>query len=136
MLADPGKEWLLDARGDLALATVNKTRAMRYAHLCFHAQQAAEKSLKAVYLALDLSPPKTHDLAYLMDNLPDNVVSAPSMLMLPVLTKYAVQCRYPGQEIPVNRPDWLTAVELAKETYRWAKRIVNASATLKSANQH
>ena len=65
MRGEACKEWLGDARGDLALATINKTRSMRYAHLCFHAQQAAEKSLKAVYLALDLSLPKTHDLAYL-----------------------------------------------------------------------
>ena len=38
----PG-EWLRDARGDLALANVPKTPAIRYAHLCFHAQQAGVK---------------------------------------------------------------------------------------------
>ena len=128
------KEWLGDARGDLALASIKKSRPMRYAHLCFHAQQAAEKSLKAVYLALDLNLPKTHDLAYLMDNLPEKIVFPPSMLMLPVLTKYAVQCRYPGQDIPVTRQDWLAAVELAKATYRWANRFVTASNTLETTD--
>lgn len=124
MRANPGTEWLLDAQGDLALANVKKTRPMRYAHICFHAQQAAEKSLKAVYLVIGMDIPKTHDLAYLMDMLPDRVVLPPSILMLPVLTKYAVQCRYPGQEMVVTRRDWLAAVELATETHRWAKTVI------------
>ncbi len=124
MRANPAAEWLLDAQGDLALATVKKTRPMRYAHLCFHAQQAAKKSLKAVCLVVGMDIPRTHDLAFLMDELPDRLVPPPSILMLPVLNKYAVQCRYPGQEIVVTRRDWLTAVELASETHRWAKAMV------------
>ncbi len=124
MRANPETEWLLDAQGDIALATVKKTRTMRYAHLCFHAQQAAEKSLKAVYLVVGMDIPRTHDLAFLMDKLPVRLVPPPSILMLPLLNKYAVQCRYPGQEIVVTRRDWLAAVELAKETHRWAKSTV------------
>jgi len=124
MHADVAGEWLRDAEGDLALATVTKTRAIRYSHLCFHAQQAAEKSIKAVYLVLEKEVPRTHDLAYLMDNLPDSVVIPPTILLLPVLSKYAVQYRYPGQSIPVSRRDWSKAVELAKDAYHWARAIV------------
>ena len=124
MLADVAREWLRDAEGDLALATVTKTRAIRYSHLCFHAQQAAEKSLKSVYLALGNDVPRTHDLAYLMDNLPDCVVIPPTILLLPVLSKYAVQYRYPGQSIPITRRDWSKAVELSTNAYNWAQAIV------------
>ncbi len=125
MHADPAQVWLRDAQGDLALARVKKTRAIRYAHLCFHAQQAAEKSLKAVYLALDTDLPRTHDLAFLIDNLPKRLPMSPTFLVLPTLTKYAVQFRYPGQDIPVTRRDWLTAVDLATEIYHWAQAQVD-----------
>jgi len=35
--------------------------------LCFNAQQAAEKALKAVCLAQGMDIPKTHSLIHLMD---------------------------------------------------------------------
>ncbi len=124
MHAEIVAEWLRDAEGDLALATVSKTRAIRYSHLCFHAQQAAEKAIKAVHIAMGQSAPRTHDLAFLLDALPESVVLPPSLLLLPVLTKYAVQYRYPGQAIPVARRDWLKAVELAKDACLWAKATV------------
>jgi len=125
MPADPAQIWLRDAHGDLALARVKKTRIIRYEHLCFHAQQAAEKSLKAVYLALDMDMPRTHDLAFLIDNLPKPLPMPPAFLVLPTLTKYAVQFRYPGQDIPVTRRDWLAAVDVADEIYHWAKSQVD-----------
>jgi hypothetical protein len=37
--------------------------------LCFNAQQAAEKALKAVCLAQGMDIPKTHSLIHLMDTL-------------------------------------------------------------------
>lgn len=42
-------EWLARARGDLALARVPLPAGGFYEDLCFHAQQAAEKAIKAVY---------------------------------------------------------------------------------------
>ena len=111
--------WLRDSRSDLGLAMAPKTRAIRYAHLCFHAQQAAEKALKAVLIAHAAAVPRTHDLAYLLDLLPKSIVVFPALLELPVLTKYAVQHRYPGQDLPVTKKDYEKAVFLAKETVAW-----------------
>ncbi|MBF0098159.1 MAG: HEPN domain-containing protein [Magnetococcales bacterium] len=42
-------EWLQRARGDLALARVVLPEGGFYADLCFHAQQAAEKAVKAIF---------------------------------------------------------------------------------------
>lgn len=58
-----GQDWLTRARSDLALARMTKTRAVLYEHLCFHAQQASEKALKAVLGSHGVPFPKTHDLA-------------------------------------------------------------------------
>jgi len=118
--------WLRDAESDLALASVKKTKKIRYEHLCFHAQQAAEKALKSVLLSCDADIPRTHDLAFLVDLLPQTLSLPPSLLLLPVLTKYAVQHRYPGQDLPVNRRDYLKAVELAQEAVAWAVHVVSA----------
>ena len=118
--------WLRDAESDLALGSVKKTKRIRYEHLCFHAQQAAEKAIKAVMLSRGADIPRTHDLAFLVDLLPPTIKLPPSLLLLPVLTKYAVQQRYPGQDLPVDRRDYLKAIELAQEAVAWAGHVVSA----------
>ena len=117
-------EWMRDAQSDLALSTVPKTRRIRYAHLCFHAQQAAEKSIKAMLIRLGCTVPKTHDIAFLMDALPKSVTTPLPALDLPTLTKYAVQHRYPGQDIPISRRSHIRAVELAKAAVQWASHVI------------
>jgi len=63
-------------------------------------------------------------LAFLIDALSPEFSLPPSLLLLPVLTKYAVQHRYPGQDLPVDRRDYLKAVGLAQEAIAWAGHIV------------
>ena len=116
------QDWLRSARSDLTLARTEKRRYVLYQHLCFHAQQAAEKSLKALLLACGMTVPRTHDLAFLMDLLPPDIRLPPSMVDLPTLTKYAVQQRYPGETGPVTQREHALAVELAEETLAWAGR--------------
>ena len=117
-------EWMRDAQSDLALSMVPKTRRIRYAHLCFHAQQAAEKSIKAILIRLGCTVPKTHDLAFLMDSLPKSTTAPLSVLDLPMLTRYAVQHRYPGQDLPLSRRDYIKAIELAKAAVQWANHTI------------
>ena len=64
----------------------------------FHAQQAAEKLLKAALFLAGAVPPRTHNLAHLMD------IASASGLQLPALcealrwlTPYAVLYRYEGE---------------------------------------
>jgi HEPN domain-containing protein len=64
----------------------------------FHAQQAAEKLLKAALFLAGAAPPRTHNLAQLMD------LATASGLQLPAgcealhwLTPYAVLYRYEGE---------------------------------------
>lgn len=42
------EEWLRYARSDLMIAKITPTAAMMLEGLCFHAQQTAEKALKAI----------------------------------------------------------------------------------------
>jgi len=56
------EDWLARAEGDLALARVPLPKGAFYEDLCFHAQQAAEKAIKAVYQFYGKSFRYTHDI--------------------------------------------------------------------------
>ncbi|MGH8910447.1 MAG: HEPN domain-containing protein [Egibacteraceae bacterium] len=53
---------------------------------CFHAQQAAEKAIKALLVRADLDPPKTHNLVTLR-----GLLAEPSVLGLAQLMVDAVR---------------------------------------------
>jgi hypothetical protein len=58
---DP-REWLNRARSNPALAKSEDTVGAFVEDLCFEAQQAAEKAIKAVFVWRSLSFPYIHDL--------------------------------------------------------------------------
>ena len=64
-------EWVGKAEGDFA--TVEREALARknpnYDGVCFHAQQCAEKYLKALAVELDLPFLRTHDLVILLEQL-------------------------------------------------------------------
>jgi HEPN domain-containing protein len=92
-------EWLDKADGDFRTAgrELRARRSPNYDAVCFHAQQSAEKYLKAVLQESGLSIPKTHNLAELL-GLCLQIDLAFKLLQsdLNVLDGYAVQFRYPG----------------------------------------
>ena len=93
--------------------------------LCFDAQQAAEKALKAVMMSRGIDFPYTHDIARLLAVLQVDGMDLPeSMLSAARLTTYAVQARYPGLDEPVEEPEYLEAVEVAEAVVRWAEALL------------
>ena len=61
-------EWLQRAKSNMARAKAGKVSSeILYEDLCYDAQQAVEKALKALCILHDILFPKTHDIAYLMD---------------------------------------------------------------------
>lgn len=97
---DETRRWLRFAEEDLLIARSvlgNRDPAFRVAG--FLTQQAAEKALKAVFVAYDLGVPKIHDLFALADNLP---VSTQELDRddLQLLNPWITAGRYPG-----NLPD-------------------------------
>ena len=71
--SDAPSQWLANARADLALAKVNLPPEGLYEHLCFHAEQAVEKSLKAILLKYRVDFPFTHNLQALLDLFPEEI---------------------------------------------------------------
>jgi len=123
---DP-REWLNRATSDLALAGIEPEVENIYLEdLCFHAQQAAEKALKAILLAEGVDFPLTHNIAQLLNLIADCGLKIPAELDdADVLNEYAVTGRYPGVDAPVNRTEWQEAVELASHVVTWANIIIN-----------
>ena len=62
-------EWVEKAEGDYASAQreLRARKSPNYDSACFHAQQCAEKYLKARLQEAEISFPKTHDLTKLLD---------------------------------------------------------------------
>ncbi len=96
-------DWLRYANSDLELARIVRPDEVLFEGLCFHAQQAAEKALKAVLIAKDVPPPKTHNIRTLLDLLPQEIVVPQEIEDAASLSDYAVTSRYPGDFEPVDR---------------------------------
>jgi HEPN domain-containing protein len=119
--------WLRIARADLALAEVSLPEDALYELLCFHAQQAAEKAIKAVLLYLDLDFPFVHDLRLLANLLPADLRSAPALTGVEALTAYAVTTRYPFsfRDDAVDKNEYDEAIRIADEVVRWAAAVID-----------
>src|SRR5271157_4774990 len=82
--------------------------------VCFHAQQCAEKYLKALLLAAGAEAPRTHDLRLLLQRLPKNLAESFRMEEMIELNRYAVESRYPGEWEPITPKEAERAVGFAK----------------------
>jgi HEPN domain-containing protein len=93
------KEWVEKAEGDFNTTRreLHITVSPNYDAVCFHAQQTAEKYLKAVLQEKGYPIPRTHILADLL-GLCINLDSSFHSLHFEIntLEGYAVQIRYPG----------------------------------------
>ncbi len=98
-------EWVAKAEEDLKTAAhlLKLGSSCPTATVCFHAQQCAEKYLKA-YLVYRGTPfPKTHDIEDLVARLPSNAQPSLTVEEQALLTEYAVGPRYPGwRDVPLR----------------------------------
>lgn len=93
--------------------------------LCFDAQQAAEKAIKAVLIAVDAPFPPIHDLTRLLTLLEQaGVPISTEVEQAARLTRFAVTTRYPGVTEPVMLEEHQRAVEIAKAVVQWAEALI------------
>ncbi len=118
--------WLRRARSNLARAQLLAGQTdVLYEDLCFDAQQAVEKALKAVLVQRSVPVPRTHALA----ELPTRVARAgvdvpPGIQEATLLTPYAVEARYPGVWEEVTAADHEEAVRVARRVVEWAESLI------------
>ena len=100
------RAWLDRSKSSLSLARQPKPDQAHWADLCYLAQQAAEKAVKAVYRLREQPFRFTHSLEELGRGLEEAGVDLPDVVReAVVLTRYAVETRYPGIAEPVTKAD-------------------------------
>ncbi|MGI9077178.1 MAG: HEPN domain-containing protein, partial [Gemmatimonadaceae bacterium] len=110
---------VLDLENNLASATPS------WAGACFHAQQAAEKYLKAVVVSRMQKPIRTHELYVLANQIRELGLELPDFTAeFKLLFQYGQEARYPGiVEIPDEEAGRRT-VEAGRRVVESAKRLL------------
>ncbi len=111
------RQWLEKAKVD-----INASEALLAADppllypACFHAQQAAEKYLKALLTWHQIEFPKTHDIEQLLELVEPAIGEAISSINnSSELTLYGVDIRYPGDLPDPDFAETRRALELARK---------------------
>lgn len=110
------KEWLELAKMDLESAEfLLAMRPVPVEIICYHCEQAAEKLLKAVLVAADIEPPKTHDLIQLCKKCTELDGAYGDLADACIeLSPYGVQVRYPSN-LDLNEDDMRYALKLCRQ---------------------
>jgi len=115
-VVEVARSWLRGARSDLVMA--RKALADRDAVdpwvASFHAQQAAEKTVKAALVIEQIRFPRTHELERLRSLLPPGW-ELPDQETLAGLSRFAVAGRYPESLFDAGpEPTWADAEEAVR----------------------
>jgi len=118
------QRWVQYAEDDYTAArSLLRRRRPLTAIACFHAQQCAEKYLKAALVSQGCDFPKTHDLSAL-NMLCEQAGILPGIgpTQLGVLSAYAVQARYPGDSPTLEEAQ--VALQIAQAVRRFVRRFL------------
>ena len=109
------RRWIAKADEDLAAAerliALDDSLA---AVVCFHAQQAVEKLLKALLVFAGVPFARTHDVIQLAQLLPGDLVPPVPLVDLAPLNRYAVEARYPIGEEPISGEEARAAIAVSR----------------------
>ena len=111
------RQWLAKAEQDITSVKALFSQDPPLLHpSCFHAQQAAEKYLKAHLTWHQIEFPKTYAIEQLLDLVKGAEPETASSLRNAVaLTPYGVDIRYPGEQPEPDREEARDAMELARK---------------------
>lgn len=93
---DDFNEWISYAKTDLEAAKfLTNMHPQPLEIICYHCQQSAEKSIKALIVKNGIQVKKTHDLLLLLQDLKSKIDISPVKIECAELTNYSVITRYP-----------------------------------------
>jgi HEPN domain-containing protein len=120
------KTWLAYADGDIQIAehAMKLKSNVPYRIIAFHAQQCAEKYLKAYLVYHDVEFPYTHSIRRLLEMCAQYADWANSIIDARELTPYATTARYPGEEEEVTQSEAKRAIELAMKVRKTVREAL------------
>jgi len=126
-IEEPCQRWLRWADEDLLAAGHSSTDAEIAPRVaCGLAQQAAEKAIKALLVAADIDPLRSHNLLRLARMLTEERASLILEVDLEELTRWAIEGRYPEDLDEATTNDATRAVELAGRVTGLAHQALEA----------
>ena len=131
--SDDPREWLGHAKSKLILAK-RWEPGDYFEDVCFLAQQAAEKAIKARLIALDVEFSYTHNIARLLgevesagDAIPDEVRAAEGLTRYSQTARYpwgeGIGPRHPGLIARVTEEQYHAAIRAAEAVVDWVERV-------------
>jgi len=120
------RAWIKKAESDFKTAeyTLTSKKSCPFDTVCFHAQQCAEKYLKALLVSRSLDFPKTHDLRLLMQKIPADINLEVPLEEVVSLNRYTIEARYPGDWEPFDRKEAEKAVAIARKVRKAVKTFL------------
>ena len=120
------RQWLQYGDEDLLLARHGLTLQPFVPHrlIAYHAQQCAEKYLKAYLVFRAIEFPFTHNLARLIEIAQAERIWPDSILDADTLTPYAITARYPGEDEPVSAEEANRAIAIAEQTRQLVRQAL------------
>ena len=121
-----GKRWFAEGEEDLAVAKV-LCQSEHYSHACFHAQQAAEKVVKAFLYTNGVEDPWGHSVSKLIADAKSYATSFEKYAPLAAqLDRFYIPTRYPNG-LPGGLPSESYFKEDAEVAIEHAKTIITAT---------
>ena len=110
-------QWISLADEDLNLAShaLGLGTKSPYRLIAYHAQQCAEKYLKAYLVYHNVDFPYTHSIRVLLKICSNLATWAPTLKDADELSPYAITARYPGEEQEVIEAEAKRAIDLARK---------------------
>ena len=119
--------WLKKAENDLIAARqILLLEEAPTDAVCFHAQQVVEKALKALLTQRGVEFPKTHNLLVLLELLGDIDFEGFRGACV-LLSEHAVEARYPGDYIELEREEAEESLRIAAEIFGLVKSKLKAA---------
>ena len=111
------KQWLTFADDDLETASyvIGYKSGAPYRIIAFHAQQCAEKCLKAYLIYHNIDFPYTHNIRHLLKLCSKHADWPHTLNQAKELTPYAITARYPGEDEEVSETEAQKAIEIAQQ---------------------
>jgi HEPN domain-containing protein len=111
------------ADGDIYVARMPPSENMLAEILCYHAQQAVEKAIKAVLTYYDLPVLRIHSIEKLLNETAKGIDVPDYVRAAAWLSDYASTTRYPGEWEPITNDENSRVLETAEKVLSLAKSI-------------
>lgn len=120
------RQWIEYGDEDLLLARhgLHMESSVPYRLIAYHAQQCAEKYLKAYLVLHSIDFPFTHNLGRLIELAQQKRGWADTLTEAETLTPYAITTRYPGVDEPVSASEARHAIAIAEQTRELVKHAL------------